>query len=318
MNLQLKHLRVTVLALSLVVGMGVCGSAVGCLQPGAKNRCVDDDDCLVWRVCVDTVCQDEDDLCVGCEDGGEVPSPSVEPSPAPSPEPTVPEPTVPEPQTCSSFADCDNGESCNVDVCMRVSTQHPTLFACDDAHRCPGTQACLNGHCATTCSANTDCDAGTYCVTSEGLCAPTRVIECGADDCDDGLACVDGLCVVAGATSCAVDADCDRWEVCARTSSTDAVCVAPPACDRSAACGDSVLGAVCNAGLVDDKARMCLLGWCRGDVDCGDSARCLQQPDGLGRCTRHRPLDWCLSDADCDGGCERGATDDVFGRCAVP
>ena len=66
----------------------------------------------------------------------------------------------------------------------------PPVPACVNAADCAGL-ACVNGQCATACSAAEDCDAGYACVV--GICLVTACAT--AADCSDGNPCSSDACV---------------------------------------------------------------------------------------------------------------------------
>jgi len=286
----------------LLLAMGA--SLTACLETGAKDRCRNDDDCLLFRVCnADGRCEDapddEPDVTAGVE-------PDAEPAVAPG--------------SCESGLDCDaSDEGCNVDVCM-VESDRFLGFVCADGRACPTSQACISGYCLASCATSTLCDAFSDCVDDVDVgpvCAPSLDATCDDDPCDPGFTCVDDICVVVSDGTCDADVDCGRFQSCTAVSGVRR-CVDVPFCDRNGDCDVGGRGALCNDnGVIDaTKAYVCVAGACLVDDDCAEGARCLPPASGAhGRCTLGRPADPCVVDDDCNSSCSTSSVTGVYGLC---
>ncbi len=132
-------------------------------------------------------------------------------------EPTTGEPD-PEPGQCATDADCKEGEICVIPGMAMFGTCEPDVDCMNDEDCGPGQVCTDEGMCVTPpCMSDDDCDADEVCNTETGICeaAPCTIVPCEGnlvcneetgecqpgvcpDDfqCQDGEACVDGMCVI--------------------------------------------------------------------------------------------------------------------------
>jgi Tol biopolymer transport system component len=120
--------------------------------------------------------------------------------------------------SCTSDADCDDGNPCTDDYCVAQQCENDFNFLpCDDANECTEFDTCSNGYCIgdakadgedcsldmccsgecvfLACYDDTDCADGETC-EGGGTCAATCVGLCGqpGDPCVTGSDCCSGLC----------------------------------------------------------------------------------------------------------------------------
>ncbi len=152
-------------------------------------------------------------------------------------EPTTGEPD-PEPGQCASDADCEEGEICVIPGMAMFGTCEPDVDCMDDSDCAEGEVCTEDGVCEVPpCQSDDDCEEGEICNDENGLCeffctddsqcdgnlicneesGECQPGECPDDfECQDGEACVDGVCVI---QSCP-DVPCDDGFSC-----EDGVCV---------------------------------------------------------------------------------------------
>jgi hypothetical protein len=97
---------------------------------------------------------------------------------------------------------------------------NPAVPACSDALDCAGL-ACVNGQCATACSAD--------------------------EDCDTGYSCLSGMCLV---TACTTSSDCADGNPCSSDACTAGVCERAPLFDAVPDNADDCRRIECTAGMV--------------------------------------------------------------------
>lgn len=252
--------------------------------------------------------------------------------------------------TCDGTGACEKypaGVACQSPGC----TGGALMFAgrCDGNGTCasPANQSCApfvcaaNGQCKTTCSTDTDCAMGSFCVS--GSCGLKPIgASCGASaDCNSGF-CAQGVCCATTCTgtckSCAVSgsagtcinvpagqdplAQCDDQT--AATCLQDGFCDGKGAC-RNYAAGTSCGTSTCTAGSVTPPGKcdgagtcqpaaaqscnayacgtagVCNTG-CKVDGDCATGYFCIG-----GSCAKKSTGTTCSADSDCGTGyCEQG------------
>ena len=198
---------------------------------------------------------------------------------------------------CLSSTDCAGGALCVADECVPCATDDACVA--DDAY---GVGAmcdegaclrCTSGEEDCGCLENGQCELGLRCDVD--VCVPCELGEeqCGCDGgvCDDGLACVEEVCVqedcAPGTEGCACDAD--------------------DACDEGLTCFDNGLCGVCTA---DIEGCPCDFGECTNDLVCDDEddlCRAALACDEIG-CAENQRCEDALSgqDAACLADCEDG------------
>ncbi|MBL8951930.1 MAG: hypothetical protein JNK82_14200 [Myxococcaceae bacterium] len=183
---------------------------------------------------------------------------------------------------------------------------------CSAANKCPSGQFCFNGVCAIGCQSNGDCATDQYCDTMDlgppFFCKNKTVSTCPTVACAENQECKNGLCAAKpapNAPACMPRPDgmdgCDKYSLCLPgDNGGDAVCYGFPACAQDGSCPTGLVGAVCNAGYIPNKGRMCLTGACRDATHCPSQWKCVRDTtDVLGSCSAGRVNDFCLVDADC-------------------
>ena len=197
--------------------------------------------------------------------------------------------------TCQTDEECDDGNECTIDRCVKgVCVHDHDRQPCDDGLFCTAIDTCIDGVCVSTGS---PCTGDLLCSEQLGEC-----VECLRDsDCDDGNICTTDTCSESG--SCLFEnnnADCQDGLFCTLSD----------ACVGGSCTG---LGSPCSGGqLCDEGLNRCVD--CTDDVHCDDSAFCNGQEqcndgdcfagsdpcpgqlcsEGLGRCVE------CTGDLHCD------------------
>ena len=134
---------------------------------------------------------------------------------------------------CGSDADCEEGDSCIVGVCLHPEPCLPEFCTPDDglcwgsehARGCVGETATI----AHQCGADGDCEAGEVC--QQGRCTEAVYLGCGdSSECEDNYLCINGLCTrpVEDPDDCIPGTLYD---------SGDSTCVAPVGCSPQLECG---------------------------------------------------------------------------------
>ncbi|MSP58803.1 MAG: hypothetical protein EXR72_00405 [Myxococcales bacterium] len=224
---------------------------------------------------------------------------------------------------CIKPADCDDGNSCTIDVCPAPAAQckHTAKASCcakdadcNDKNSCttdkcpvPGGM-CTNAKIANCCNVDNDCGDGNLCTEDKcsgpgGKCSHPPLMGCcnSNADCEDGNSCTIDLCSGPGGTCghfakfncCNVDADCDDMNVC-----TGDKCSGP--------------GGTC--------AHAQTMGCCNVDADCDDQITCSDDKcSGPGGMCSHAPKPNCCKDAtECDDKDACTANECIKGACTYP
>lgn len=181
---------------------------------------------------------------------------------------------------CLADEDCDDGDSCTIDVCEDASCVYSRL-ACDDGVFCNGEESCVGGRCVT-----------------------------GAPPCDDGLICLEEsqTCV-----QCMTDSDCDDGDPCTWEACEDQSCVRIPMdCDDGVFCNgqESCVNGTCVAGqspcaeefFCSEELTSCVA--CLADGHCDDGAFC----NGVEACMEGECIGGtapCRVDQTCDEDADR-------------
>ena len=199
---------------------------------------------------------------------------------------------------------------------------------CATSAACATYTTCISGACVPLdCEASTDCPTTDVCVQNAEGAFVCTAIECSTDDqCEeDGAICLQNICVVPTAATCAadgdvcqfandccskqcdgetklcvpfsgcaVDGDCDEGDICGPTGE----CIPD---EGTGACTPETCDGVCNAETGECEASDTGPGICAPctiDEDCGDAGGCVTL-GGLQSC-----LPTCQSKADCASGFE--------------
>jgi hypothetical protein len=180
---------------------------------------------------------------------------------------------------------------------------------CSSSNPCPDGQFCWNGLCALGCNSDGDCADDQYCDTEfDRLCHNKTVSTCPDTPCADNQICRDGFCSTPPEdTSCMPRPDgndgCDAYSLCLEEDDESTACYSFPACAEDGSCPTGLVGAVCNDGIVPNKAQMCLTGMCTGTEHCPSSWSCvMQSTDPAGFCSDGQFGSVCLSASDCQQG----------------
>ncbi len=190
---------------------------------------------------------------------------------------------LPEPLSCSTNADCSDGDSCNgEELCDDGCCHAAAPLACDDGLYCNGEERCDP---ASGCLAGTPpCDDGIACTQD---CCHEDTRECGhapADArCDDGNACN-------GAEHCDVDAGC-------QFENSEVDC--------------TELDSVCGAGVCDESDGSCIVEPANEGGTCDDGDDLCTFSD---RCAGGH----CLGTPVCDPECERCDAGECISLCGNP
>jgi hypothetical protein len=180
---------------------------------------------------------------------------------------------------------------------------------CSSSNPCPSGQFCWNGLCALGCNSNADCAEDQYCDTEfDRLCHNKTVTTCPETPCAEGQICRDGLCSTPPEeTGCTPRPDghdgCDEYSICLEEEDESTACYSFPACDHEGNCPIGTRGAVCNDGIVPNKAHICLTGLCTGADNCPSSWQCVKlSTDVVGMCADGQFGSVCLSQEHCQPG----------------
>jgi hypothetical protein len=214
--------------------------------------------------------------------------------------------------TCTSDADCNDGDPCTNDSCNgdNICTHTANTSPCDDGLFCTTGEVCTAGICgggsATDCSGSGDqCNTGSCNETSDACEASPANEGSSCDDsdlCSTGETCSSGSCTGGSTTNCSgLDDQCNTGVCNAGTGN----------CETQAANE----GGSCDDGLFCSTGETCGSGACGG----GGATNC---SDGVG-CTTdscNESTDTCDSTpvhAACDNGqfCDGAETCDAALDC---
>jgi hypothetical protein len=148
--------------------------------------------------------------------------------------------------------------------------------------------------------------------------------------CADTQVCVDGLCGVQTGTPCGPSPfgngdGCPEDQMCLTQALVDGTliddrqCYALPACSPELSCAVGSRGALCSAGIMADKAAICMPGICLGSEHCPTGFGCARASDGdiVGRCTDGATGSLCKTTADCDDASCTTPTPGLLGHCGA-
>ncbi len=194
---------------------------------------------------------------------------------------------------------------------------------CSSSDPCPSGQFCWNGLCALGCTSNDDCAADQYCDTEfDMLCHNRTVSTCPDTPCAEGQICKDGFCSTPPVpTQCTPRLDgmdgCDDYSLCLEEEDESTACYSFPACDQNRQCPVGMNGAVCNTGIIPNKAYMCLTGLCQTPDHCPTNWSCIRNAtDTVGMCSDGQMGSLCLNNDNCQSGLDcMGAMPGSYGVC---
>lgn len=197
-----------------------CGEGYGCREGDCFPRCDVNEDCQDENMCTSDTCVDH--LCenvpvVECPD--QICNPEtgdcvdcLSDENCNEGERCVDNTCIP---FCIEDVDCDDANSCTVDICLDGICVNEEVVCEDDGDLCT-TEACdPQSGCAST---PVDCNEGEVCDPNTGECVPIPTCR-GDPDCDDGLfcngreTCVDGACTD-GPYPCRENEECDEFNGC--------------------------------------------------------------------------------------------------------
>lgn len=192
--------------------------------------------------------------------------------------------------------------------------------ACVSDEECVGDLSCIYGICtrpvqSQSCVADLQCGLDKHCL--HGLCVDASVRCLLADDCPEGLTCLDGVCTTT--QTCGNDEECPASFIC-ESSACVAGCTGPADCP-----GQTCLGGRCvDSGLVCSDPQDCdddndctqdlcndslcshpvalADGCCTGDSDCSAEADCTLAVCEEHHCQQMPDPACCVDVFDCDDG----------------
>jgi len=256
---------------------------------------------------------------------------------------TVLDPACKEPVSCSTDADCDDGNACTTGECLGDTCLFTyvggegcceTDDECDDGDEC--TQAmCIEGQCTyimpdpLCCATDADCDDLDVCTADAclaGQCTHTKLDNCCTDnlECNDAKTCTSDLCIygkcvhpvdssVAGC-ACSSTADCEDMNECTLDKCINNMCeyanylaAGQPVegcCEDDFDCDDQ------DVTTVDVCIQMLCVNYhekaCKFDAECEDGDPCTDDTCIEGYCAvaSEGIGGCCITDADCEGGNE--------------
>jgi hypothetical protein len=199
---------------------------------------------------------------------------------------TLARPAQPGEKGCGPKIECDDGNPCTVDSCVRgqgcVHTPSDGA-ACDDGNACTQTDTCVGGACTGSnpivCGAEDACHGGGTCDPTTGACSNPSAPDGTA--CNDGNACTQTDTCQAGSCTGANPVVCAASDPCHAAGSCDpatGACLSPALadgtpCDDGNACtgGDS-----CQAGACQSGPTPCMAPSLNKCVASGQGYQCVQ------------------------------------------
>jgi hypothetical protein len=187
------------------------------------------------------------------------------------------------------------------------SVEPPDGAICNASNACPDGQFCFNGICAIGCNSDGDCASNQYCDTDfDRLCHNRTVTTCPDTPCAEGQECEDGFCstppeeVTCTPRFDGGDDGCDDYSLCRPLDEDSTACYSFPACDENAECPVGLVGAVCNTGIIPNKAAFCMTGACETADNCPADWACVKTDTApIGDCSDGTVGAPCLEDMDC-------------------
>jgi hypothetical protein len=206
---------------------------------------------------------------------------------------------------CKHDSDCDDGNACTVDRCVRPGKvcKHTPIAdgsACTDGNACTVGDICQAGACVpgqpAVCHASDQCHVAGECNPQTGACsnpnAPDGVACNDRDLCTQTDTCQAGVCVGENPIECtAIDACHDagvcnpHTGYCSNPPKNPLVCTPVDQCNVAGTCDpgtgacttpNKADGSACNDGDLCTQTDSCAAGSCVGSnpVVCGDSGQC--------------------------------------------
>jgi hypothetical protein len=115
--------------------------------------------------------------------------------------------------------------------------------------------------------------------------------------------------------------NCDKYAICLDPNDENKPkCYSFPACPEVGSCPTGTEGAVCNDGIIPNKARMCLTGLCKSSLNCPSAWSCVRFASNavVGVCSNGSNFTPCNSAVDCSSAankCAKGSPSDYSGYC---
>lgn len=305
------------------------------------SPCTGNEQCLS-ALCVDGVCCDK--ACTGCNACSASMTGGVDGTCAPvaagaDPHEACADETAATPANrCGSDGTCDGkgacrkvgaGQECGTASCSADGTAFEPAPTCDGNGNCQGgtPQVCTPYECATTgckrtCSAQTQCEDGTYCDTAGGICVvkktngktATQTFECLSGIIADGVCC-DKACTDCNACTAALNGQPESMTgtcmpvTAAKAADPHGVCPAGTdpcgmdgTCNGAGACHYAAVGSDCGTPSCNASTSMLTKSTCNTGHTCaaGTASAC----PGLLACasTTACKTGACSTDGDCATG----------------
>lgn len=214
------------------------------LKECIKIECIDQEDCVISKTCVEAKC--------------------IEPCSLPN--------------VCGQNAKCITDNHIAVCSCPAGMTGNPQLGCvliqyCSTDQQCLGGSKCHAGICSSQCSSSRDCLNDQLCI--EGICQPTCKSN---SSCPEFQFCLNNICTQE--VKCRSNDDCDEFETCEIDSNGRSDCINPcngrVLCSRNAECiaRDHTSLCSCKSGYYEDSKGVCRKIECNADNDCSKDKFC--------------------------------------------
>jgi len=230
--------------------------------------------------------------------------------------------------SCSSDADCDDGNKCTADSCVGGICKNTNVAngtSCSDGVYCNGVEACQSGTC--TSGQKVLCDDGDACTSdkcneSKKACDYIAVTPSGTEGTPGGSTCLDGQdndcdgyvdLLDLDCVECGNDLDCKGSNSCVNY-----------ACNSSKVCVSSnkTDGITCSDDTYCDGAETCQSGSCTAGtaISCNDSNACTADScdETLDKCVYAAVSGCksCVAASDCDDSNDCTIDACTGGKCA--
>lgn len=289
-------------SLSKTTTNAICDTATATCKPrpqGCNNHC----DCQQGYFCYQNACQRGSYALYCCENPG-----------CPQTAYCVTRAGQTEfcPVPCTSLCDCPTGQDCVGGKCAQSSNP---AYCCDNPQQCPSGSVCKDktgksGTCPTQprpCKSVCDCVQGESC--TNGSCQPspaTPTYCCDNTGCPAGKGCVSkanlsGICP----KSCKAHCDCDQGEAC-----VNGLCQTGPLIGKTYCCNKTgcPIGEYCYEP--DGQFNQCPQTNCKSPCDCSQGEDCRS-----GVCIPTQPPVYCCSKAGCTSGSACKDATNQWGKC---
>lgn len=217
---------------------------------------------------------------------------------------------IAEGEACTDEDTCEEGTSCEGDVCTRIVIPadgdscivsgpacETECFVCRPSEPLGPTTCQARGDAGEACGQTDDCMVAFYCAVDTNTCTPTRNSGevCNDDEpCSAGLHCYNGNCRPLGDTDdeCAADTDCIESHYCFNQNVCRPRGGPGDNCNSSTPCADDLecLDTICSAGRLGDICRV-------ADPNCEFGLACVVDgpdcPPNDGQCIQDNPQGTC-------------------------